>query len=953
MNFKNYFDNKKLPLRIVLAIALSLVLTIVSICLINRTDERFFFSVDSFELKNKSEFSVGAGSDLSFMKIPHDFMTITYHPEDGDFSWSVDSRRDSLCYYQINGKNPNSHAITEKSTIQAAFRLPNGTLETVDISGKEIIEKASSFEDTKYSLLRNMVALIKNDSIGSQAKNDKTLASLIYKDEKTDEISLIILDRHTTLDGETTYVFNGHVSDLTPNRRGMCKVQFYNVKELCVRYKEVDPKSFHIDDLSYIVRPVIITTGWGAGHFMLKPKENNTISVNYPKGIIYSEKLDTLTSIANQQSGLITLKQYSNNPPIQDNIYLPRFSAAITSDVCYLKIKDGLLQMETNSCDSFDIASSFNIVPTFKRSKFTSGNETINCRYGIIDGKYILSYFCLPICMFIFILLTHLWLINRKEKGRTDSKTNQAKAYKTYFIAITGIALVYCIGKIMISFKLSYTYPYFEKLSGIIVVSSSLVLLFFYLVSLLINYDFIRIPALRQESSLKKHFRLFSPVVIGIFGLAITLVFLKKMDAGINAEVANSYFSQEWFSFRFWNWNVQAGINDTHRSVCYTMILASIIVIGLLFIQALMSYSRKWRDFSLFDKIDSLKFLNGGQKDNERKSFVVSICLYALNYLLIPCIIIAIIGLILKGNYATALITTVVIWSLTRALAGADKETALLQLSEMLLAIIAIMGVALLPDHGYLTNSFGFFTTLILFYFLIQKSKLPAATLEEERERQMKENRTTPKILLGLIGFAFVLPFIYNYFFSAENLDYSRSTRRFLMTTQFDEYQESGYRYADSDTEFMKIMFYYMNHSDGEDPLASKQHHLHPSISSGQSPVILNDVSLPSSYLSSYGPGAYFIYFALLFMIFYLVLTYSLSGAAGGQTVVFDRYTQWRLLAMLMWIGTSLYLFISYLGIFPFTGRLNPGFGIDAVGEALESSILLAFMTATRYKNEQ
>ena len=58
------------------------------------------------------------------------------------------------------------------------------------------------------------------------------------------------------------------------------------------------------------------------------------------------------------------------------------------------------------------------------------------------------------------------------------------------------------------------------------------------------------------------------------------------------------------------------------------------------------------------------------------------------------------------------------------------------------------------------------------------------------------------------------------------------------------------------------------------------------------------------------------------------------------------RAMQWRLLAMMMWVGTSFYIYLSYVGKLPFTGRLNPGCGVDAVGEALETAFLLAFMAA-------
>jgi hypothetical protein len=55
---------------------------------------------------------------------------------------------------------------------------------------------------------------------------------------------------------------------------------------------------------------------------------------------------------------------------------------------------------------------------------------------------------------------------------------------------------------------------------------------------------------------------------------------------------------------------------------------------------------------------------------------------------------------------------------------------------------------------------------------------------------------------------------------------------------------------------------------------------------------------------------------------------------------------------MFMWVGTSLYIYLSYIDWLPFTGRLNPGLGVDAVGEALETAILLAFMAAAGFKKK-
>ena len=160
-------------------------------------------------------------------------------------------------------------------------------------------------------------------------------------------------------------------------------------------------------------------------------------------------------------------------------------------------------------------------------------------------------------------------------------------------------------------------------------------------------------------------------------------------------------------------------------------------------------------------------------------------------------------------------------------------------------------------------------------------------------------------------------------------------------TTQYDKLKESGYRYAESDTEFMSVMSHYMYKTSTDDPLCNDEHILHSSVSSGQSPVVLNDVSIQAAFFGAYGWKSYVVYFGLLLALSYLVLSMSLHNRS-----YLDTHTQWRLLAMLMWLSCSFYIFMSYIDWLPFTGRLNPGFGVDSVGEALESALLLGFMSA-------
>ena len=211
------------------------------------------------------------------------------------------------------------------------------------------------------------------------------------------------------------------------------------------------------------------------------------------------------------------------------------------------------------------------------------------------------------------------------------------------------------------------------------------------------------------------------------------------------------------------------------------------------------------------------------------------------------------------------------------------------------------------------------------------------------------ERRWIPRLMILSVILVFSMPMLLSRLLDTEKVAYSRATRRFNMYSQFEKYRNSGYRYALSDTEFMTVMVHYMYNISGKDPLSNEHHFLHPSVSSGQSPVVLNDVSLQGAFFGAYGLLAYVVYFGLLALLAWLVLTYSFHEPSG----ILHAQLRWRVLAVLMWVGTTLYLYISYLGQLPFTGRLNPGFGVDSVGEMLETALLLSFMTATALKIEK
>jgi hypothetical protein len=125
-----------------------------------------------------------------------------------------------------------------------------------------------------------------------------------------------------------------------------------------------------------------------------------------------------------------------------------------------------------------------------------------------------------------------------------------------------------------------------------------------------------------------------------------------------------------------------------------------------------------------------------------------------------------------------------------------------------------------------------------------------------------------------------------------------------------------------------------------------EKHSLHPSVSTGQSPVVVNDVAVPCCFFGTYGLLAYLVFFGLLVLLSMAVLSHGMRLPRVTGDIVITPQRMWCILALMMWVGTTIYLYASYVGGVPFTGRLCPGLGVDAVGEAIESCLLLAFMTA-------
>ena len=101
-----------------IATGLTLMLIVLCLLMLARVHPRLVVSIDGFH-QHTNRITIGGGnSGVCFDKIPEQYMEVKY--EEGGFSWAVNPKyltADSLCYYKVNGQNPNLHLIDEGDSI--------------------------------------------------------------------------------------------------------------------------------------------------------------------------------------------------------------------------------------------------------------------------------------------------------------------------------------------------------------------------------------------------------------------------------------------------------------------------------------------------------------------------------------------------------------------------------------------------------------------------------------------------------------------------------------------------------------------------------------------------------------------------------------------------------------------------------------------------------------------
>ena len=910
-------------------IVVGLTLCLVAVCLLmlSRVHRRLVVSFEGFDLPAATELTVGRESGVCFDKVPRHFLRVS---REGDtFTWQVSDeclRSDSLCYFRVNNSNPNRHDLHDGQTIEVMANDGKVSLPVSKIKG------LMGHHDSQYVLLRN---LLEKEQPGKGFIDNRTLRSFLFREKKHwgyGPWQLVILDRSTTLTGDgqqVGYATNGQVS-------GHCKIQFFRMAEYC--FKEDGGGSFFdIDGVSYMAKPVLLTTAWGAGHVMLLA-QGGTTTVRFPKPLTYTEDCDTLAAMAGHNSSLLTLQQSDGSMPLARSLYIPAFSTLVRQEVAHVSVKKDSIMVEDRA-----LGGSLAPLPTLHRYEVDGGLAKVVLQTGVINMAFVLSYLWLPLLVFLVIFMAYPWLVN-VQRVNIVGKSEWADRLPWGFRMVSAIAFAYGVGKVMIALKLSWTYPYFEKLTGMIVPSVMLMLTLLFSLSLIFNHDFLTTPK-HLAHVRKSQWQRWAAVAIAIVLVAVSVLTLRGLDQQFSREVLASYLPGEVFSANVLHWSELSGVNDLHRSVPYTLLLFNLLAIATLVVRNLWRPRLRVRPMAWAQRQSD--WLTGKWTWLQKVSQYVNLPKAILVVLL--CVMVAAVS-VLPGNFSTVFITLLVVLGLSWSLMQVDfSKGRLWAFAKMLLlSLMFLISAFIMPtaDKGYFTNYLGIVVLTMAFYLITYKYQSGSPNVGDYKANT-KERRWVTGAVVGVLALAILAPNIVSACTDADEVDYSRSTRRFHMFSQFEKYRDSGYRYAVSDTEFMTVMMHYMYNTSGADPLSPEHHILHPSVSTGQSPVVLNDVSLQAAFLGTYGLGAYLVYFGLLALLAAAVILYSIPRSTQRGSVPLDVRMVWRLLAMMMWVGTSVYLYCSYTGHFPFTGRLNLGFGIDSVGEALESTMLLAFMTAT------
>ena len=565
---------------------------LVSLFMLTRSDRRVVLSISGFQTPTEKVTIGGGASGICYTDVPENYMEVEY--KDGAFRWTVNPtyvKKDSLYYYKVNGKNPNLHLLGKEDVM----KVDVGDEEPMRLGLKDVKEVLKGVT-SKYVLLRNVLEKIRINENGTEKerlsnqkrlKDHRELKSFLWRESKRGDWHLVILDRKTTLvqgGEEHGYVDAGTTLNYPP--ANALKIQFFHVADYSYQTEKVDDESVEIDGVNYQMKPVQMMTEWTAGHVLIRQAEGGGLDVSFPKPITYVESVDTLRKLVDNSFNVLSIVQQDGSFPISKNLYVPPFSSTITQYLCNLYVDADSIVLR-NGSQQQRIESRWRVLPSLQRIDLNTAEKgKIRMSVGMIDGKFALSYLCFPFLIFLMIFFAYPLLVDvrgNRERGKVSDK---ARLLPQHFRLMALIAFAYCVCKVLIAMKLSFSFPYFEKLTGVVSVATGLMLMLMFTLSLVMNKDFLTIHVVKERRNRK-----WVAVGVSVLGIVICWLGMRSMDNGFSSELLKAYLPSDLFSWNVLKWTELSGMNDLHRSVVYSLLFMNVLAIVVLILTCFTDFA--------------------------------------------------------------------------------------------------------------------------------------------------------------------------------------------------------------------------------------------------------------------------------------------------------------------------------------------------------------------------
>lgn len=885
-----------------------------------RIPNRLMVSVGGFEIANTNTVSVGRNSDFCYNKLPEDYLSVTYQNDSATVQINKDYA-DSLFYYKINNVNPNAHRITSDANVEVQYEGDTFILNKTTIDSL-VGEAENKYIAVRWLWAKSIMMNNQDDSVWARKiASDSKIKSIIVRDEKgNDDPLLVILDNYTTLGG-TGYAWTRHVAG------DKVKLQFFEMVFNSYSTNK-STEHFEFDGKRYIAKPVIVCTEWGAGHVLFEYADTCT-KVFFQKPLTFIENLDTLKTIAKSCSGMLTIRQNDHSFPAMSTILVPQISSRLNPDICNIQVDSSGFK-----CDE-TLLSTTNptwLIPAIPHV-YTKINPGAISRMGVMNKFFYVKFLIWPLifCVFFFFVFRGVTNANNVEtKGKTKENrtlTKNAKSLKDYAVLVFLVAFAYFICRILIAVKLSYTYPYFEEIGAIVIPTCCLMALSIVQIALLINRNYL------LNSKNKLIWTVYTPILLGI--IVTAGLFYGAGDCFIK-DVLNSYLDSERFHK---NW-----MEDLHRNVPIDLFAVNVILFLVL------CFVRWWNApiNKLFNKLFSSlgDHINVNKKIANSKNPTINKVAWMAILLLIGIVIGIVIGLPLShvGNIGSSIFTILFVPFVSWYVCAIEYKEKTIWFPIILLMVILVASFVTIGENGYYATLMGVVAFLLV--LVIFSGRKGESSMQKDRIQGYVKVDAIVSFVLVVVAMIFFF-WVYPKKIDPNVVTNDRMEKRFSEFAMADRYAATGYRYAQGDEEFMMVLSHSMLNSSWSDPLSANHHPLHPLVSRGQTPVVLNDVSAPAAFFGSYGG----IWLLIIFLIF--IACFASGVHRSSENSWMDQHSVHRLLASCMWFSATLLLIASYFRIVPYTGRLIPGLGVDALGEALECSALLAFMLSTQLFEEK